>query len=110
MGIPKHSCNSGYTPPQNSISLASVGPPRPDSATCGGYLIVLRRFRTHGSVRSYRHQRSRRLMGEAVPAEPTALLRRVTIPVAAAVVLGVRAAPVAAGTAAPFLLALMSPS
>src|SRR5438128_2749006 len=84
--------------------------PRPDSATCGGYLIVLRRFRTHGSVRSYRHKRSRRLMGEAVPAEPTALLRRVTIPVAAAVVLVVAAAWYATWTSADFLMALMAPS
>src|SRR5437879_8001713 len=110
MGIPKHSCNSVYTPPQNSISLASVEPPRPGSARYGGYLIVLRRFRTHGSVRSYRHQRSRRLMGEAVPAEPTALLRRVTIPVAAAVVLVVAAAWYATWTSADFLMALMAPS
>src|SRR2546428_10556133 len=108
--IPKRSCNSGYTPPKNSISLASVGPPRPDSAPWGGYLIFLRRFRPRGSVRSYRHQRPRRLRGEAFPAEPTALLRRVTIPVAAAVVLVVAAAWYATWTSADFLMALMAPS
>ncbi|TLZ74681.1 MAG: DUF2182 domain-containing protein [Methanobacteriota archaeon] len=49
-------------------------------------------------------------MGEAVPAEPTALLRRVTIPVAAAVVLVVAAAWYATWTSADFLMALMAPS
>src|SRR3989442_1840335 len=49
-------------------------------------------------------------MGEAVPAEPTALLRRITIPVAAAVVLVVAAAWYATWTSADFLMALMAPS
>ena len=49
-------------------------------------------------------------MGEAVPAEPTALLRRITIPVAAAVVLVVAAAWYATWTSADFLMAVMAPS
>src|SRR2546422_3187095 len=49
-------------------------------------------------------------MGEAVPSEPTALLRRITIPVAAAVALAVGAAWYATWTSADFLMALMSPS
>ena len=49
-------------------------------------------------------------MGEAVPAEPTALLRRVTIPVAAAVVLVVAAAWYATWTSTDFVRALMAPS
>ena len=49
-------------------------------------------------------------MGEVVPAEPTALLRRITIPVAAAVVLVVAAAWYATWTSADFLMAVMAPS
>jgi len=49
-------------------------------------------------------------MGEAVPSEPTALLRRITIPVAAAVAVVVGAAWYATWTSADFLMALMAPS
>ncbi len=49
-------------------------------------------------------------MGELVPAEPTALLRRITIPVAAAVVLVVAGAWYATWTSADFLMTLMAPS
>lgn len=49
-------------------------------------------------------------MGEAVPAEPTALLRRLTIPVAAAVAVVVAAAWYATWTSAASLMALMAPS
>src|SRR5438309_88971 len=49
-------------------------------------------------------------MGEAVPSEPTALLRRITIPVAAAVAVIVGAAWYATWTSADFLMALVAPS
>src|SRR2546430_15518148 len=49
-------------------------------------------------------------MGEAVPSEPTALLRRITIPVAAAVAVVVGAAWYATWTSADFLMALIAPS
>src|SRR3989442_3774010 len=49
-------------------------------------------------------------MGEAVPSEPTALVRRITIPVAAGVAFVVGAAWYATWTSADFVMALMAPS
>src|SRR5438128_11025446 len=113
MGIPMRSCHSGCTPPQYSISLASTRPPARRWASEDRYLTVLgmvsdsaRPFLTFMPRRSLPGGR----MGDATRQGPAILLRRVTIPVAAAVALVVAAAWYATWTSSGFLMALMAPS
>src|SRR5947209_19045049 len=87
-----HSCNSGYIPPQNSILSASIEPSWP-RLRIGSRLL---KPSTEGPpvVAPIPHVHivtapTERGMGETVPAAPAWLVRRLTVPVAAALALAV---------------------
>src|SRR5437879_2201017 len=108
-----HSCNSGYTPPQNSILSASIEPSWP-RLRIGSRLL---KPSTEGPpvVAPIPHVHIVTSptdcgMVETVPAEPAWLLRHLTVPVAAAVALAVGATWYATWTSADVLMALTPPS
>src|SRR3989442_603947 len=112
MGIPTHSCSSGCTPPQNSISSASIEPTSP-RFRIDSRLLKPSTEAPLGAPVPHVHivtSPSDRGMVEAAHAEPAWLLRHLTVPVAAAVALAVGAAWYATWTSADVLMALTAPS